>query len=63
MKQNLDTEKVPLVIIYKKKGDLHIEFEPDYDQWQVYGFLKIFLKNMELDLIQGTEDEYEDENL
>ncbi len=43
----MDLEKVPLAYIYKHNGNLNIDFTNDTHDYEVYGFLKLFLRKME----------------
>ena len=52
----MKTEKVPLLIVYKD-GDKLIADTPEFmlDNYQLYGFLKIYIKSMEEWLLNNLD--------
>ena len=60
MKEKQQTEKVPLFMVYTQNGQIKTEVTEDQnDNFQLYGFLKCFIKHMEEGLlsdIQPRED-------
>ena len=53
----MKTEKIPLAIVYKEDGMINIDFTEDSNNgFEVYGFLKCFVKRMEDDLIGSMEN-------
>lgn len=55
---NKKLEAVPILVVYKRENDLKVWFnELDYDSndnissFEVYGFLKMYLKKIERDLL------------
>ena len=50
------TEKVPMAIIYKHKGNINLDYTDDGNKgFEVYGFLKVYLKVLEEDLMDSFE--------
>ena len=47
----MKTEKVPIFIIFKEDGNIKTEMGPDSNDFELYGFLKCFVKQMEEGLI------------
>ena len=57
----METETVDLARIYKKNGKLCITFSRDVDKiYELYGFMKCFVKSLEKDLIKQFE-KFEDD--
>lgn len=60
-KSNIEAkkERVLLAEIYKENGQLGITYPNPKDvmSFEIYGFLKILVENMELDLLQSLERE------
>ena len=47
----VETEKIPIAFIYKKNGSINVDFSSDVESdFELYGFLKLMVKNMEDDL-------------
>lgn len=53
------TEKVPLFLVFKENGILKTDVSRDVGDYELYGFLKLFIKRMGKqlkDLIEDRED-------
>jgi hypothetical protein len=58
----MTTEKVPLFLIYKQDGQIKTDVSKDINDYELYGFLKLFIDRMEKelkDLIEDREDKEE----
>jgi len=55
MEGEMDTEKVVLAIIYKKNGNIYLEYPNPNDvaQYELYGFLDCYLNRLRQSLIDG----------
>ena len=55
----METEKILLAEIYKKDGYVIIEVpnEKDVNNFELYGFLKCYVKNLEIQLINDLDGE------
>jgi len=53
----MKTEKVPIFIIFKQDGQIKTETPDNYDckDFELYGFLKCFITQMEEHLINSIE--------
>ena len=51
----METEKILLAEIYKKDGDIYIDFpnEKDVFQYELFGFLDCYLDRLKKQLIDG----------
>jgi hypothetical protein len=59
MKQK-QTEQVLLCLIYYHNGEITVDYTHDGEKiYELYGFLKIYLKKLEAELIEGMDDEEE----
>lgn len=55
----MEKERVPLAIIYKEEGIIHLEL-PNYKDVKPYelaGFLRAYLKGLEKELSEGIKDD------
>lgn len=50
MEKENNTEKVPLAIIYKQDGNINIDFTRDSKSYELFGFLKCLVNEIEDDL-------------
>lgn len=47
------TERVPLLVIYRQNGSLHIEVNnSDFTQFEIYGFLSLYVESMRENLYE-----------
>ena len=61
-KDKSKTEKVPLFLIFKENGSIKTEVSQDINDYELYGFLKLFIERMGKqlkDLIEEREDKEE----
>jgi len=53
----METEKVPMAIIYKQNGFINIDFSDDANKgYEIFGFLKCLVNKMEDDLTISMSD-------
>lgn len=50
------SKKNPLFLIYKEEGIIKTESTDDLNDFELYGFLKLFVRRMEKILEGGIED-------
>ena len=48
-------QAVPLLAVYTKDGETYATITPDTDRWKLYGFLKIYMKHLQLELFNDME--------
>lgn len=48
-------EKIELCNIYKEDGQIKIRYSKSAQQFEIYGFLKVYLKIMEEDMLNEFE--------
>jgi len=60
----LQTEKVPIFMIYKQNGQIKTDTDDGYDckDFELYGFLKCFIKHMEKYLIDDLKPREDDDD-
>ncbi len=60
-KQKIKTEKIPMLLVYKEDGLLKTDTSNDVNNYELYGFLKLFVERMgkllEKDIEERTDDE------
>lgn len=57
--QKLKTEKVPILLIYSKDGELHTQINENdnFDIFRIYGFLDIYLSDLKNKLLNNDLEE------
>lgn len=51
-----EKERIPLLLIYKHDGQIKIEVTDDAHSYELYGFLKCYLKKMEQNQISNIKE-------
>lgn len=61
MKDN--PEKIPLLLVYKEDGQLKTDVSSDVNDYELWGFLKLFTDRMGEFLKENIEEREDDEEL
>ena len=61
MKDNL--EKIPLLLVYKEDGQLKTDISNDTNDYELWGFLKLFIDRMGEFLKENIEEREDDEEV
>ena len=54
--KEIKLEKVPLLVVYKQDGNINLEYSDDTHMFEIYGYLKLYLKILEEELLESFEE-------
>ena len=57
------TERVPLLLIYREDGLIKTDVSDDVNDYELYGFLKLFTERMGEELKECIEERTDDEEI
>ena len=62
-KKEIKTEKIPMLLIYKENQMIKTDVSNDVSDYELYGFLKLFIERMEEELRENIEERTDNEEL
>jgi hypothetical protein len=54
----METEKIPIFEVFKQNGNLKCRLLRECKDYELYGFLKCFLEQWEVELIEAMQPKY-----
>ncbi len=61
--QKIKTEKVPILLVYKEDGQIKTDVSDDVSDYELWGFLKLFVDRMGEFLKDDIKEREDDEEL
>ncbi|GAG01608.1 unnamed protein product [marine sediment metagenome] len=62
-KENRKKEKIPLLLVFKENGIIKTDVSCDVQDYELYGFLKLFVERMGKELENCIEERKDNEEI